>query len=96
MKKDPLSPQVRARICSHMNTDHPEALLEFARRYGGIVQPLAAKMLDLTSLAMQLEVDEKVIEIYFDHELIDSSDAHTSLVEMLKKPTEASTSQSSE
>ena len=85
MKTESLSPQVRGRICNHMNTDHPEALIKFAKLYGDIEKPVGVKMIDLTPMAMQLEVDGKIIEISFDHKLIDSADAHSSLVAMLKK-----------
>ena len=86
MKKDPLTPKVRERICSHMNTDHPEALIQLATRYGGIVKPVTVKMIDLTPHAIQLDVDGGIVEIGFDHQLLDSGDAHASLIEMLNRP----------
>ena len=88
MKTDPFSQNVSARICKHMNNDHQEALIQYATRYGGINKPTKAKMIELTSLAMKLEVDGDVIEISFDHKLIDSTDAHKTLVAMLKGKTE--------
>ena len=36
MPTDPLTPDVSARICTHMNDDHAEAVLDYARHYGGI------------------------------------------------------------
>ena len=85
MKADPLNPNVSARICTHMNNDHPDALVELAKSYGGVKSPNKVRMIDLTSTKMQLEVDGKLIKISFDHKLVDSADAHKTLVAMLKK-----------
>lgn len=89
MTEEPLSTNVSARICRHMNNDHPEALNEYAKHYGGICDPAKSKMLLLTHEAMTLEVDGKVVEIPFDHTLIDSGDAHRTLVNMLKESPES-------
>ncbi len=86
MKIEPLTPSIASRICNHMNKDHKDALISFATRYGGILQPNQAKMIELTPVEMKLEVDEEIIEIPFNHTLIDSADAHRTLVEMLKTP----------
>ena len=32
----PLTPSVSDRICRHMNDDHAEAVLAYARHYGGL------------------------------------------------------------
>ena len=85
MTPEPLDKNVSARICKHMNDDHPDALIQFAKRYGGIIQPNNVKMIDLTPIAMKLDVDGKPIEIAFDHELVDGDDAHLSLVKMLRQ-----------
>ena len=84
MNADPLNPNVRARICTHMNNDHQEALIELAKHYGNVKTATKAKMLDINTSAMKLKVDENMIEIGFEHELIDSADAHRSIVKMLK------------
>ncbi len=85
MSTEPLSPNVTARICRHMNADHPEALIQLAKRYGGMPTPKKVKMIDITAIAMTLEVDGEFLEILFDHKLADSSDAHKSLVAMLQE-----------
>ncbi len=84
MATDPLTTQISDRICTHMNSDHCEALLAYANHYGGCDQPKQAKMLAITANSMELEVDGKLVEIPFDHTLTDSEDAHRSLVAMLK------------
>ena len=73
------------RICKHMNAEHLEALISYAVHYGGIKEASAVKMLSMTSEAMELEVDGSKIKIAFDHRLVDSEDAHRTLVSMLKK-----------
>ena len=84
MSSAPLTPDVSARICRHMNGDHAEAVMNYARYYGGIKDPQTAKMILITSETMELEVDGDALEIKFDHTLTDSEDAHHTLVAMLK------------
>ncbi len=84
MAADPLTPAVSARICAHMNDDHAEAVLAYARHYGGISDPKAARMVAVDSEAMRLEVDGADVSIAFDHPLSDSEDAHRTLVAMLR------------
>ena len=84
MAADPLTPAVSDRICRHMNDDHAEAVLAYARYYGGIEAPASARMLAVGPEAMQLEVDGSPVEVRFDHPLTDSEDAHRTLVAMLR------------
>ena len=84
MSSDPLTPDVSTRICRHMNDDHADAVINYARYYGGIKDPQTPKMIVIASETMELEVDGDVLEIKFDHTLTDSEDAHHTLVAMLK------------
>ena len=84
MAADPLTPAVSDRICKHMNDDHADAVLAYARHYGGVANPSTARMLAVTPEAMQLEVDGEPLEVPFDHLLSDSDDAHRTLVTMLR------------
>jgi putative heme iron utilization protein len=84
MAADPLTPAVSDRICKHMNDDHAEAVLAYARHYGGVSEASSARMLAVVPEAMRLEVDDGVIEVPFDHTLTDSEDAHRTLVTMLR------------
>ena len=90
MNSEPLTSNVRARICKHMNEDHQAALIQYAKRYGKVDEPIQSKMIDLTPLKIKLEVDSAIIEIFFDHKLIDSADAHRTLVAMIKDKSEDS------
>ena len=58
MPSDTLTPKISARICKHMNDDHKKELLIFAKCFGGILKPNKAIMINLTSLAMKLEVGD--------------------------------------
>jgi putative heme iron utilization protein len=75
---------VSDRICKHMNDDHAEAVLAYARHYGGAVTARNARLLAVVPDAMRLEVDGSVLEVPFDHTLRDSEDAHRTLVAMLR------------
>jgi putative heme iron utilization protein len=84
MAADPLTPAVSDRICRHMNQDHTEAVLAYARHYGGLSSARQARMLAVGPEAMRLEVDGTPVEIPFEHSLRDSEDAHRTLVAMLR------------
>ena len=84
MSADPLTPAVSARICAHMNDDHADAVLAYARHYGGVTAPKQARMLDVKAEFMLLHVDGTDVPISFDHTLTDSEDAHRTLVAMLR------------
>ena len=84
MSSEPLTQETSTRICKHMNADHKEALNNYAKHYGGIKECQEVIMTDLTTKFIELEVDNQIIQINFDHTLKDSKDAHTTLVKMLK------------
>jgi len=67
-----------------MNDDHAEAVLAYARHYGGRQEAQSARMLAVAPELMRLEVDGSELEIRFDHTLQDSEDAHRTLVAMLR------------
>ena len=84
MAADPLTAAVSERICKHMNDDHAEAVLAYARHYGGVEAPQQARMVAVRPEAMELEVDGQRLAVAFDHTLSDSEDAHRTLVAMLR------------
>ncbi len=84
MAADPLTSAVSERICKHMNDDHAEAVLAYARHYGGVEAPQQARMVAVRPEAMELEVDGQQLDVAFDHTLSDSEDAHRTLVAMLR------------
>jgi putative heme iron utilization protein len=84
MAADPLTPAVSDRICKHMNDDHAEAVLAYARHYGGLSAAQQASLVAVRTEAMELEVDGAKVTVPFDHSLSDSEDAHRTLVAMLR------------
>ena len=67
-----------------MNADHMDAVIKYALHYGGVEEFKEVIMTNLTSKSLELKVDQKIIQIPFDHTLKDSEDAHKTLVKMLK------------
>jgi putative heme iron utilization protein len=84
MAADPLTTAVSDRICRHMNADHAEAVLAYARHYGGCTEAREARMVAVEPQGMRLEVDGRMVAVAFDHTLSDSEDAHRTLVAMLR------------
>ena len=84
MNSEPINQDSSERICNHMNKDHQDAVHAYAKYYGKIKTFRSAKMTGLSRESMQLKIDDQKIEIKFDHILQDCSDAHKTLVEMIK------------
>lgn len=84
MTADAITAAVSERICRHMNEDHAEAVLAYARHYGEVASAREARMLAIQPEAMELEVDGRRVLVAFDHTLTDSEDAHRTLVAMLR------------
>lgn len=86
---DPITPAVSDRICAHMNDDHAEAVLLYAKVYGGVEDALAAQLLKINpgSMTVLAQTEDKTVslDIAFDHELADSEDAHQTLISMVKE-----------
>ncbi|MDB9528236.1 DUF2470 domain-containing protein [Oscillatoria sp. CS-180] len=80
---------VSDRICKHMNDDHADAVLVYAKVYGQAESATAAKMdsIDPEGMNLTAEVDGDTVpvRVSFNHPLKDAKDAHHVLVEMLKQ-----------
>ena len=84
MTSEPITKETSTRICNHMNKDHEDAVYAYAKYYGKIRTFKSAKMISLSSESIQLKIDDQTLEIEFDHILQDCSDAHKTLVKMIK------------
>ena len=84
MNSEPITKSSSTRICNHMNKDHQEAINAYGKYYGKIKSFKSAKMISLSPVSMQLQIDDQTLEIKFDHILEDCSDAHKTLVKMVK------------
>lgn len=85
---DPLTPEVSDRICKHMNDDHADAVLLYAKAFGNVSDATAAQMLQIDANGMDLQLEGGAttqIRIPFDHALQDSEDAHQTLIAMVKQ-----------
>ncbi|BAY77449.1 hypothetical protein NIES25_39110 [Nostoc linckia NIES-25] len=83
------SAEISSRICNHMNEDHSDAVVLYAKTFGGITDAIAAKMLSIDAQGMDLTAQvngENVpVRIQFDRVLVDSEDAHQTLIAMVKQ-----------
>ena len=84
MNSEPITKESSTRICNHMNKDHQDAVNAYAKYYGKIKTFNSAKIITLSPESIQLQIDDQTIEIKFDHILKDCSDAHQTLVKMIK------------
>ncbi|HIK57306.1 MAG TPA: DUF2470 domain-containing protein [Synechococcales cyanobacterium M55_K2018_004] len=86
---DLLTPEISDRICSHMNDDHADAVLLYAKVFGNVQEAIAAKMTSIDPEGMNLKVETNSnstpLRITFDHALQDSEDAHHTLIAMVKQ-----------
>ena len=83
------SAAVSERICAHMNDDHADAVLLYAKAFSNLTDATAAQMLSIDSEGMDLNAQvngEAVpVRIQFDHVLKDAEDAHHTLIDMVKQ-----------
>ena len=84
MNSEPINKSSSTRICNHMNKDHQDAVNAYAKYYGKVETFKSAKMTSLSPESIELKIDDQNIEIPFDHVLQDCSDAHKTLVRMIK------------
>ncbi|OKH15917.1 DUF2470 domain-containing protein [[Limnothrix rosea] IAM M-220] len=80
---------VSDRICNHMNKDHADAVLTYAKHFGQRTDAEAAQMLGLDEVGMDLEItvnkQPETLRIPFPTTLTNPKDAHTVLVDMMKE-----------
>lgn len=85
---DSITPAISDRICQHMNEDHAEAIMLYAKVYGKTPDAQSAQMSSIDpqgmNLAVQINGETVPIRVEFDHTLKDSEDAHHTLIDMVK------------
>jgi putative heme iron utilization protein len=81
--------EISDRICKHMNEDHADAVLLYAKAFANTKTATSAAMLRIDAQGMDLDVrghDEATpVRITFDHDLKDAEDAHQTLIAMVKQ-----------
>lgn len=72
-----------------MNDDHTDAVVIYAKAFGGFTDASAAEMMSIDAQGMDLTAQvngEAVpVRIQFDHVLADAEDAHQTLIAMVKQ-----------
>jgi len=84
----PLDEQSIAMICHHMNDDHADAILGYARTFASLDDAVSAQMIGFDTVGMDLAVEtakgKVAVRIAFDHEIRDSDDARDTLIAMAR------------
>jgi putative heme iron utilization protein len=75
-----------ASMISHMNDDHGDAVIAYARHYGGLRTVGSARIVAMDAHACTVEATTEaetlVVSIPFDHELVDGDDGRNTLIAM--------------
>jgi putative heme iron utilization protein len=81
-----ITPEELKRIMDHMNDDHEESLILYAHAFADRKDVTSAKMVDLTSseIVLELESGER-LEVTLTSPVITAKDAHVVLVDMHKQ-----------
>ena len=81
-----LNDEAFASIMTHMNEDHAEAVVAYAKYFGKQGDVAGARMVECDARGMTLEIvsgeSRSKLHIPFDHELVDRKDARATLVAM--------------
>ena len=81
-----LNPELKARIINHMNDDHSDSNLIYAKVYAGLADAVSAQILDIEATHMRLAVElpsgSKTIDVAFTPALQEPGDAKARLIDM--------------
>ena len=84
----PLNADAVQHICAHMNEDHADALVSYARVFARLDDVRSARMTGLDATGLDLDVATGAgslpARITFDHTLEDADDAHQTLIRMAR------------
>jgi putative heme iron utilization protein len=87
--KRPFSAEEVRQMVDHMNEDHADSVLAYARHFAGRADSITARLLDVTPTEMHLIAETpsgpENLLIHFDHRLESGHDAHMTMVKMSKK-----------
>jgi putative heme iron utilization protein len=75
-----------ASMIAHMNDDHPDAVVAYARHFGRMDPVESARIVAMDAHGITVEVasgtDMSVVSIPYDHELVDGDDGRDTLIAM--------------
>lgn len=84
-----ITSEISKRICRHMNADHADAVVLYAKAFGGTPNATFAEMVAVDPQGMDLlaQVDGSPVplRIPFDHVLQNAEDAHHTMIDMVKQ-----------
>ncbi|MEL6441517.1 MAG: DUF2470 domain-containing protein [Cyanobacteria bacterium J06621_8] len=84
-----ITSKISDRICQHMNQDHRDAIVLYAKVYGNQLQTETATMDSIDpqgmNISAQVAGETVPVRVEFDHTLTDAKDAHHTLVAMIKQ-----------
>jgi putative heme iron utilization protein len=90
-----LTPAAFEAMISHMNDDHAEAVVAYARHFGGITGVDSARIASMDAHGIAVEVVRgaatSTVPIAFDHTIVDSEDGRNTLIAMYMQATAAAT-----
>lgn len=90
---EPITPAISDRICKHMNEDHGDALVIYAKAYGNSPDTESAQMISIDpqgmNLSAQIKGETVPVRIEFERPLKDAEDAHHTLIDMIKQARKA-------
>ena len=83
------SPEISHRICKHMNEDHHDAIVLYAKTFGNTPHTETAQLLSIDAEGMnlmtQVNGESTPLRINFERALKDAEDAHHTLIDMVKQ-----------
>jgi putative heme iron utilization protein len=84
-----LTVEAIATICEHMNEDHGDAIVGYARALGGVEDAQSASIAKLDAAGMDLDVQTpsgaRSVRVAFDHTLLDADDAKETLIRLARE-----------
>jgi len=88
-----ISAEALSSMAQHMNEDHADAVVAYARHYGGCDDVETATIVRLDAFGMDVKAvtatAETAVTIPFDHEIVDADDGRTTLIAMFRSASAA-------
>ena len=81
---EPLDPTRKLAVISHMNEDHADACLLYARHFADKQQAMSAEMIDVSMSQITLRIEGEDLTIDFPRIAQGEDDIRSVLVEMVK------------
>ena len=87
--KTPFTEDETERMVAHMNEDHADSVLAYARHFGNFPEAVEGRLLGVDAERMRIEArsaeERHEIAIPFDHAVTSAHDAHMTMVKMSKR-----------